>query len=105
MSDSPMPGVGLIKSLHRNPKMSVRKNQPKPSDRVGTINAVKDALGFFTLVVLVVEAVLGVLALKTQGSNQLVVIYSMVGIISALILFVGFLSYFKPENLFRTASG
>ena len=43
-------------------------------DRVEIISAVKTYLGFFVLVVLVVETVLGALALKIQGDNQLVVL-------------------------------
>lgn len=71
----------------------------KPSERVAIIGAVKTYLGFFTLVVLVVEAVLGALALKTDGQNQLVALYGMLAVIVLLIGVVSFFAYRKPESL------
>ena len=76
----------------------------KSPDRVAIIAAVKTYLGFFVLVVLVVEAVLGALALKTQGQNQLVALYGMLFVIAALVAVVSFFAYRKPEALLRTAA-
>lgn len=75
----------------------------EPSDRVAVIGAVKTYLGFFVLVVLVVEAVLGALALNSEGENQLAAIYGMLAVIAALIVIVSFFAYRKPEALLRSA--
>ena len=76
----------------------------KSPDRVAIITAVKTYLGFFVLVVLVVETVLGALALKTQGQNQLVALYGMLFVIVALIAVVSFFAYRKPDALLRTVA-
>lgn len=76
----------------------------KSPDRVAIITAVKTYLGFFVLVVLVVEAVLGVLALNSQGQNQLVALYGMLFVIVALIAVVSFFAYRRPEALLRTVA-
>ena len=75
--------------------------KPLVTNRVDIIGAVKTYLGFFVLLVLVVEAVLGALALK-EGPNQLVALYGMLFVIVALIAVVSFFAYSKPETLLRT---
>lgn len=82
--------------------MPPKPSKQKSADRVAIISAVKTYLGFFVLVVLVVEAVLGALALKTEGQNQLVALYGMIFIIGALISVVSFFAYRKPDALLRT---
>lgn len=84
----------------------MRKNAPQQndSDRVAIISAVKTYLGFFVLVVLVVEAALGALAVKAQGQNQLIALYGMLFVIAALIAIVAFFAYKKPEALLRSAA-
>ena len=84
--------------------MPAKPPKQKRSDRVAIISAVKTYLGFFVLVVLVVEAVLGALALKTQGGNQLVALYGMLFVIVTLIVVVSFFAYRKPEALLRTVA-
>ncbi len=71
----------------------------KTSSRVAIINAVKTPLGFFVLVVLVVEVALGGLAAKAEGENQLVALYGMLVVVLALIAVVAFFSYRRPEAL------
>ena len=71
----------------------------KISDRVAIINAVKTYLGFFVLIVLVVEGVLGVLAVRTKGQNQLVAICGMIFVVIILIVVVSFFAYRKPRAL------
>ncbi len=83
--------------------MSSTTETKKDSDRVSIIGAVKTYLGFFVLVVLVVEAVLGALALKADGPNQLVALYGMLFVIVALIVVVSFFAYRKPEALLRVS--
>lgn len=82
--------------------MPVRAAKPKSSDRVAIIAAVKTYLGFFVLLVLVVETVLGALGLRTEGKNQLAALYGMLLVIAALIAVVSFFAYHKPETLLRT---
>lgn len=81
--------------------MPEESTKQKSTDRVGIINAVKSYLGFFVLIVLVVEAVLGAVALGTQGSNQLVALYGMLFIVVVLIVVVSFFAYLKPDALLR----
>jgi hypothetical protein len=76
---------------------------PKKSERVAVINAVKTYLGFFVLVVLIVEVVLGAVALKAQGVNQMIALYGMLFVILVMVAVVSFFAYKKPEALLRTA--
>ena len=76
---------------------------PKESERVAVINAVKTYLGFFVLVILIVEIVLGAVALKAQGVNQLITLYGMLFVILVMVAVVSFFAYKKPEALLRTA--
>jgi hypothetical protein len=77
-----------------NPKEKGKKNKEKV-DRVSIINAVKNPLNFFVLVVLVIEALLGGLA--AQGPNQLTALYGMFFFLAVLIAVVVFFAYFRPE--------
>lgn len=83
--------------------MPAQPTQPKSHERVDIIGAVKTYLGFFVLVVLVVEAVLGALALNSQGPNQLVAMYGMLFVILLLVAIVSFFAYRKPHALLHTA--
>lgn len=74
-------------------------------DRLGIINAVKTYLGFFVLVVLVVEAVFGAIALKSTGSTQMLAMAAMLLVIGLLIVVVSFFAYRKPEALLRSIGG
>jgi hypothetical protein len=76
---------------------------PKKSERVAVINAVKTYLGFFVLVILIVEIVLGAVALKAQGVNQMIALYGMLFVILVMVAVVSFFAYKKPEALLRTA--
>ena len=82
----------------------VPANSPKEKsfDRVAIISSVKTYLAFFVLVVLVVESVLGTIALKAQDGVQLVALYGMLFVIVGLIVVVSLFAYFKPEALLRT---
>jgi len=74
-------------------------NSKAQVDRVRIIETVQTPLGFFVLVVLVVEAILGMVAGLTDRANQVIVISGMLAIISALIVVVAFLAYYRPEAL------
>lgn len=78
-------------------------DEPKKSERVAVINAVKTYLGFFVLVVLIVEVVLGAVALKAQGINQMIALYGMLFVILVMVAVVSFFAYKKPDALLRTA--
>lgn len=71
------------------------------NEREGIIGAVKTYLGFFALIVLVVETVFGTVALKGTGSLQMLALISMLAVIALLILVVSFFAYRKPEALLR----
>src|SRR6266850_4064331 len=81
--------------------MPPRPTKQNNTSRVAIIDAVKTYLGFFVLVVLVVEAVLGTLAIKSEGQNQQVALYGMLLVIVALIVIVSFFAYRKPDALLR----
>jgi len=87
------------------PKMSEKPEQPKPSERVRLIGAVKTYLGFFVLVVLIVEAVLGAIALKSQGKNQTYALFGMLFVIVILIAVVSFFAYRRPDVLLHSMTG
>ncbi len=75
----------------------------KPSiskDRTSIISAVKTPLGFFVLVVLVVEGILGTLSgAALSGSDRSVALYGMFALIGVLIAVVVLLAVFRPEAL------
>jgi hypothetical protein len=75
-------------------KISVTK------DRTSIISAVKTPLGFFALVVLVVEGILGTLSgTALSGSDRSVALYGMLALIGVLIAVVFSLAVFRPEAL------
>lgn len=76
-------------------------NNPKKdtSIRSDLIRNVQTPLGFFVLVVLVVEAILGVVAGFSDSSNQTIALVGMLVIIGVLVLIVSFLAFKRPEAL------
>ena len=74
-------------------------DEPRTSDRrVDIVNTVQTPLGFFVLVVLVVEALLGVFA-AIDTVNRDVIVAGMLGLILVLVGVVAFLAYRRPEAL------
>jgi hypothetical protein len=73
------------------------------SGRVPIIRAVTTYLGFLVLLVLIVEAVLGVLVLKENGQTQLVALYGFLVIVVILIGVVSYFQYHDPGNLTSAA--
>lgn len=68
------------------------------NDRTSIITAVKNPLGFFVLVVLVVEGILGlVTGAALSGSDRSVALYGMFIVIGVLIALVALLAVFRPE--------
>lgn len=72
--------------------------------RVEVIGSVKSYLGFFVLVVLVVEVVLGTLAATTEGLVQLLALGGMVFLITGLVAVVSFFAYCRPDVLLKSLS-
>jgi len=67
--------------------------------RAGIIHAVQSPLGFFTLAVLIVEVVLGVLASRATGWDYSVLLGGMIIFMFALVAFVGTIVVRHPELL------
>jgi hypothetical protein len=61
------------------------------SGRIGIIEAVKSPLAFFTVVALLVEVILGLVAVRSEGINQTIIIG---GMIFTLIWLVAAVTYF-----------
>lgn len=87
------------------PKSKIAKTQAaqpaKQQDRIGIITAVKTPLGFFALVVLAVEAILGATTVlsKLTESHQFIVVMLMIGILVFMILVAAGIALLKPEAL------
>jgi hypothetical protein len=79
--------------------MDDKKETSTPSDRVGLIRAVNTPLGFFVLIVLVIEAILGTVAGISSGFDRTLSLIGMLVIILALVAVVAFMAYYRPEAL------
>lgn len=79
----------------------------KPADlqqsRVNIIQTVQTPLGFFALVVLVVEVIFGITANFSQGSDRTYLIVGMIGLMFLLVCIVAFFAYKKPGALHSSA--
>jgi hypothetical protein len=68
-------------------------------ERRNLIEAIKTPLGFFSMVVLVVEALFGGLALGSSGTDRTFLLYAVVGILVLVILLVSGIAISRPEAL------
>ncbi len=68
-------------------------------ERTDIIETVKTPLGFFTLVVLVVEIILGISANLSQGTDRTNLIVGMLGLIFLLVIVVAGFALIRPEAL------
>jgi hypothetical protein len=75
------------------------ENAEKISSRINIIQAVRTPLGFFSLTVLVVEAILGVTANFSQGTDRTYLIVGMLILIFSLVSIVAGFAFFRPEAL------
>jgi hypothetical protein len=75
------------------------KDNRGQSNRIGIIETVQTPLGFFTLTVLVVEVILGLVANFSQGPDRTYLIIGMLVLIFLLVVIVSAFAYFKPEAL------
>jgi hypothetical protein len=78
--------------------MSTNVNKTGES-RVNIIQSVQTPLGFFTLVVLITEAILGLLAAKATGTDFRILVVSMIILMFMLVSIVAYLSRVKPSLL------
>lgn len=69
------------------------------SARTSIIQSVRTPLGFFTLAVLAVEAILGITANFSQGQDRTYLIVGMLVLIFLLVLIVAGMAIFRPEAL------
>src|SRR5260370_25686988 len=69
------------------------KQRRSTADRVGIIQAIQTPLGFFVLVVLVVEVVFGIVAGLRAGSDRTYLIIGMIALMFFVVAIVRFLAY------------
>jgi hypothetical protein len=74
--------------------------QHQPERRNSVIALVTNPLGFFTLVVLIVEAVIGGLAASSAQEARPEILWAMCGILVFLVVIVALLAYLKPGVLY-----
>ena len=77
----------------------------KLEKRTAVIRAVQTPLGFFSLAVLVLESVVGVVTVRSEGFWAWVYVVGMIALIMALIGMVGFMAFFRPESLYGPHPG
>lgn len=75
------------------------KDEHNSYKRIDVIQTVKTPMGFFTLIVLVVEIIFGIAARLSQGTDRTYLIIGMIAVIVLLILIVAGLALFRPEAL------
>lgn len=81
------------------PTRSPTSNRQTTEPRANVIQAVTSPLGFFVLVVLIVEALLGILAGLSGDADRAEFVRIMAAIIVMLIVVVSVLSWFRPDAL------
>lgn len=79
--------------------MSKSEGRNAKTDRVSIIRAVQTPLGFFVLVVLVVEAIFGIVSGISTDAKRTWVVSAMILLIFTLVAIVAFMAYFRPEAL------
>jgi hypothetical protein len=67
--------------------------------RAGVIRAVQTPLGFFALVVLAVEAIIGILATSLNPSQKTFLVNGMMILLFIAVLAVALIAYFRPHVL------
>ena len=74
-------------------------SRPRKSEasRVDIIQTVQTPLGFFVLVVLIVEAIFGIVAGLSTGADRRYLIFGMLALIFLLVAIVSVIAVFRPE--------
>lgn len=78
---------------------NLAKQAPK-DNKAEIINAVKTPLGFFTLTVLLVEVVFGIVASMSSGNDKTYLINGMMILIFVLVFIVAGMAVFRPTALY-----
>jgi hypothetical protein len=79
---------------------SPREQTPRTRDsRQGIIAAVNTPLGFFSLVVLIVDSAIGVFAASSPASDRTPLLWAMAGIMCLVTVVVATLEYLRPGSL------
>ena len=73
---------------------------PNKESRVAIISTVQTPLGFFVLVVLIVEVILGILASFSSGNDKTYLVVGMLALIFLLVLIVAGMAVFRPLSLY-----
>lgn len=68
--------------------------------RVDIVNAVKTPLGFFALVILIVEAIVGIVAGTSSGDLRTYLAIGMLVAFLLVIVIVAVLAFFRPLSLY-----
>lgn len=80
--------------------MKKESDTPNLGERHSVIEAIKTPLGFFSLTMLVVEALIVEIPIATNGNfDKGILLYGVVGIPVLLIVLVGVAAVWKPESL------
>ncbi len=80
--------------------MAMNDQTKNIESKVDIINAIKTPLGFFVLIILIVEVVFGTVSVLSQGTDRTFLIIGMIILISLLIVIVAFMAIFKPKSLY-----
>lgn len=75
-----------------------------PDSRINLIEAIKTPLAFFTLVVLVVEAIMGLTIGITSGLDKSMIIVGMIALIFLLVSIVAFMAVKNPASLYKNTT-
>jgi hypothetical protein len=76
------------------------KEQIEKETKESIIGAVKTPLGFFVLVVLLVEVIFGITASMSSGSDRTYLIIGMLILIFALVFIVAIMAFYRPTSLY-----
>ncbi len=79
-----------------------RKNSIQSREKI--IHAIQNPLGFFVLIVLVIEGLLSIVAGAVDGFDRTMVIVGMLILIFILIIVVAFMAYYRPSSLYGSES-
>ena len=79
--------------------MNEETDAPPLLSRANLINTVTTPLGFFVLVVLVIEGIFGVTASLSDGAHRTYLVAGMIAVILLLVGIVAFMAYQRPEGL------
>lgn len=82
----------------------VNDSSNSDKSRVSIIQSVQTPLGFFTLAVLITEAILGILASKATGQDFTILVICMCFFMFLLVAVVAYISFTKPEILTTKAN-